>query len=159
MKRYFYQIQFSEYKPGLINYLNKRNKVVVKINNLYFYKYLKKVVGAYKKLQYYYELYSLKVKKIVEQDGIDLENINEILKLEMYLYNIVSIYEDDTIFEENFEFEEYMEDWIHKIDENTLLCYFSSKHDLDISNGKKIFSNVFSNKPQLHSLCKKNFGS
>ncbi|AKN31482.1 hypothetical protein Ccar_11665 [Clostridium carboxidivorans P7] len=159
MKRYFYQTQFSEYKPGLITYLNKRNKVVVKINNLYFYKYLKKVVGAYKKLEHYYELYSLKVKKIVEQDGIDLENINEILKLEMYLYNIVSIYEDDTLFEENFEFEEYMEDWIHKIDENTLLCYFSSKHDLDILNEKKIFSNVFSNKPKVYGVCKKNFGS
>ncbi|AWI05905.1 hypothetical protein [Clostridium drakei] len=159
MKRYFYQTQFSDYKPGLITYLNRRNKVVVKMNNVYFYKYLKKIVGFYKDLQHYYELYSLKVKKIVEQDGVNLENINEILKFEMYLYNIASIYQDDTIFEENLEVEEYMEDWVHKIDENTLLDYFNSKHDLNILNEKKIFSDVFSNKPKLHNLYKKNFGS
>lgn len=159
MKRYFYQTQFSDYKPGLITYLNRRNKVVVKMNNLYFYKYLKKIVTFYKDLQHYYELYSLKVKKIVEQDGVNLENVNEILKFEMYLYNIASIYQDDTIFEENLEFEEYMEDWVHKIDENTLLDYFNNKHDLNILNEKKIFSNVFSNKPKLHNLYKKNFGS
>ncbi len=127
MKRYFYQTQFSEYKSGLTTYLNKTNKVIIKNNNLYFYEYCKKIVEAYRKLQYYYNLYSLKVKKIVEQDGINLENINEILKFEMYLYNIVIIYQDDTIFEEyieieeNIELEKNMENWIHCVDKDTFL--------------------------------------
>ncbi|OAA92168.1 hypothetical protein [Clostridium ljungdahlii] len=151
MNRYFYQTQFSEYKPGLITYLNRNNEIKVKINNVYFYEYLKKVVGFYKELEHYYETYSSKVKEIVEQDGIDLENINEILKLDMYLYNIVSIYQDDTIFEEDLEFNENLENWIHHIDEDTLLAYFNSKYDLDILNDKKIFFNIFSNKPKLHS--------
>lgn len=139
MNRYFYQTQFSEYKPGLISYLNKSNKIKVKINNVYFYKYLKKVVRFYKELEYYYDIYSSKERKIVEQDGIDIQNINEVLKLDMYLYNIISIYQDDTIFEEDFEFSDSLKSWIHCIDENTLVAYFNSGYDLDTLNDKKIF--------------------
>lgn len=157
MKRYFYQTQFSEYKPGFVTYVNKKNKVMIKINKLYFYDYCKRVVQFYKKLQYYYNTYSSRVKKIVEQDGIDLENINEILKLEMYLYNIVNIYHDDTIFEECDELEENLEEWIHKIDKDTFLAYFDSKYDLDILNDKKMFFNFFLKKSESADLWKKDF--
>lgn len=152
MKRYFYQTQFSEYKPGLITYLNRRNKDMIKVNNIYLYEYIKKVMEFYKKLQYYYNDYCLKVKKIIEEDGMNLENINEVLKLEMYLYNIVNVYQDDTILEECTEFEEYLENWVHNIDENTFLAYFDRKHDLDMLNSKKMIFNFFSEKPRLHNI-------
>ncbi|AZV57198.1 hypothetical protein [Clostridium sp. AWRP] len=139
MNRYFYQTQFSEYKPGLISYLNKSNKIKLEINNVYFYKYLKKVVGFYKELENYYNTYSLKEKEIVEQDGINIQNINEVLKLDIYLYNIIIMYQDDTIFEEDFEFSDSLKKWIHCIDENTLLAYFNSGYDGDTLNDKKIF--------------------
>lgn len=157
MKRYFYQTEFSEYKPGFITYLNKKNKVMIKINKLYFYDYCKRVVGFYKKLQYYYNTYSSRIKKIVEQDGIDLQNINDIIKYEMYLYNIVSIYQDDTIFEECNELEENLEKWIHWVNEDTFFAYFDRKYDLDILNDKKMFFNFFSKKSELHNICNSDF--
>lgn len=150
MKRYFYQTQFSEYKPGLITYLGKRTKVMIKINNLYFYEYCKRIVEFYKKLQHYYDTYSLRVKKIVEQDGIDLENINEILKLEMYLYNIATIYQDDTIFEECTELEENLDKWIHCVDKDTFLAYFDRKYDLELLNNKKMLFDFFSEKSESY---------
>lgn len=151
MNRYFYQTQFSEYKPGLISYLNKSNKIKVKINNVYFYEYLKKIVGFYKELEYYYDIYSSKEKEIVEQEGIDVQNINELLKLDMYLYNIISMYQDDTIFEEDLEFSDSLKRWIHCIDENTLLAYFNSKYDGDTLNSKKIFCNFLPQKLKFNN--------
>lgn len=150
MKRYFYQTEFSEYKPGLITYLSKKDKVIIKMNNIYFYEYCKRITEVYKKLQRYYNNYSLRVKKIVEQDGIDLENINDILKLEMYLYNIVNIYQDDTIFEECTELEENLEKWVHNVDKDTFLAYFDRNYDLDILNNKKMLFDFFSKKPESY---------
>ncbi|WP_411678829.1 hypothetical protein [Clostridium thailandense] len=152
MKHYFYKTEFVEYKSGLTTYLNKKNKIVIRINNLHFNEHLKRIGEFYKKLQSYYDNYSLKVKKIIEQDGINLENINEILKFEMYLYNIVSVYQDDTIIEEGIDFEEYLECWIHYIDQDTILSYFDMKHDLDVLNNKKMFFDFFSEKPKLDKI-------
>ena len=77
----------------------------------------------------------------------------------MYLYNIASIYQDDTIFEECIELEEELENWIHSVDKDTFLSYFDSKYDLDILNNKKMFFNFFSKKSELHSLGKTDFGA
>lgn len=157
MKRYFYQTKFSEYKPGFVTYVNKKNKVMIKINKLYFDHYYKSVLGFYKTLQYYYDIYSSRVKKIVEQDGIDLENINDIIKYEMYLYNIINIYQDDTIFEECNEVEENLEEWIHWVNEDTFWAYFG-KYDLNILNDKKMFFNLFSKKSGLNdNVCNSDF--
>lgn len=150
MKRYFYQTQLSEYKSGLVTYLNKKNKEMINIRNIYIYK--KRVEEFYKKLQYYYDNYSLKIKKIIEEDGMNLGNINEVLKFDMYLYNIVSIYQDDTIFEECFDLEENLNKWIHCVDKDAFLAYFDRKYDVESLNDKKIFFDFFSEEPKLHKI-------
>ncbi|MCR4435145.1 MAG: hypothetical protein QHH06_07155 [Clostridiales bacterium] len=150
MKRYFYQIPFSEYRPGLIGYLNQKNSVKVKINNVYFYEYYRKVVEFYRKLNAYYDTYASRVREIVEKK-MNIENVGELLKLELYLYNIVSIYQDQSIFSEDIPFEKVIDQWIHNIDEDTLCAYFNTRTDSEGLNDKKLFIGPFLKKSKLYA--------
>lgn len=148
VKRYLYQVPFSDYKPGLIDFLTAERRLRIMVQNQFVHKYYGDVIAFYKQLNAFYDAYAARMKEIVEVEKINLDNFTELLRLELYLFNITEIYQDASLLREGIPFETIMEEWVHKIDRDTINAYFDTVTQQGGSSDRKMFLNLLLEKKE-----------
>ncbi len=135
--RYLYQMNLEEFDSYLVHYLEESN-----YRNSIDNEYRNKIANLCSRLRYLFRKYSSEIRRLIEKESMKLENVNELLKLELYLFNILDVYQNDYIISEKIMKIEDIEASIHNIHADTLWAYFYIHLDRKDAPYKVIFSDL-----------------
>lgn len=140
--RYLYQMNLNEFESSWAKYFDGNQTGSVNSKGSKFIEYRREIFSISNRLKCLFKKYSARMKEIIEKESMQLENINELMKLEIYLLNIVDIYQNDYIFSENIIKIEDIENYIHDINIDTIWTYFHIYLNRKNSDYKTIFSDL-----------------
>jgi hypothetical protein len=143
-KSYLYQIPLDEFDSPWKKYLEGDNKGNCEYKGQIIVIDRDKLKCIFNLLKYYHEKYVSEIKKIIEVNKMSLENINDLMKYELYIFNILEMYcIDDYFFYDGLKDVDYVSKFIHDIDADIFYLYFESGNNLKY---KRILGNLFQEK-------------